>query len=97
MAVRAVGGDLLGTIDQVALDHQTFDQTTQFVALTAGVQNVLGDTGLFEVFFCGICMVGIDDNSRVLEARLGVQLGQLAQILVVVVGAIRAVEFSVAA
>lgn len=63
-----VVADVLASFEQVALDHDTFDKFVKFRIAVAAVENFVYDTDLLLVFLVGVRMVGINDDSRVLES-----------------------------
>ena len=66
--------DLLAAIFDVALDHQSFHQLMDVVAVTTAVKDFLGNTDLFQILLVGVRMVGIYHTSRILEVFLSIQL-----------------------
>ena len=80
-----VVADVLASFEQVALDHDTFDKFVKFRIAVAAVENFVYDTDLLLVFLVGVRMVGINDDSRVLEILLAVQVVESDQIFIMIV------------
>ena len=62
-----VVADVLAAFEEVAFDHNTFNQFLEIRVVVAAVKYFCNDTDLFFVLFVGVRMVGIYNNSRVLE------------------------------
>ena len=80
-----VVADVLASFEQVALDHDTFDKFVKFRIAVAAVENFVYDTDLLLVFLVGVRMIGINDDSRVLEILLAVQVVESDQIFIMIV------------
>ena len=78
--------DFLASFLQIALDHNTFDKVMNFRGKAAAVQYFLNNTNLFFVLFVGIGVVGINDDSRVLQIAFIILFKQKLQIFVMIVG-----------
>lgn len=64
--------DVLTAFEEVAFDHNAFDQFFEVRVVVAAVEYFCNDADLFFVLFVGVGVVGIYDNSRVLEIFLGI-------------------------
>ena len=49
------------------------------------VHDVFGNADLFQIFFAGIGVVGVDDDGRVRQLPFGVRFQQVVQVFVMVV------------
>ena len=65
--------DLLAAIFDVTLDHQSFDQFVDVIAVTAAVKYFFGNTDLLQILLVGVRMVGIYHTSWILEVFLSIQ------------------------
>ena len=77
---------LAGAVLDVALDHESLDETPDVGILTAAVHHVLGDAGLLQVLLPRVVVVGVHDDRGIDQVGLLVQLAHPQKILVVVVG-----------
>ena len=64
--------DVLTAFEEVAFDHNAFDQFFEVRVVVAAVEYFCNDADLFFVLFVGVGVVGIYDNSRVLEIFLSI-------------------------
>ena len=78
--------NLLCSVFDIAFDHETLYQRSNFFAVAAAVQYFVADADLFQIFLAGIGMVCIYDHSRILVILLLIQFVQCDQIFIVIVG-----------
>lgn len=83
----AAFADFLTAVFDVALDHQTANKAVKVAVVANTVKDFFADTDLLKIFFAGVGMVGIYDDAGVFESFGHINVVELYQILVVVVGA----------
>ena len=64
--------DVLTAFKKITFDHNTFNQFLKVRIVVAAVKYFCNNTDLFFELFVGVRMVGIYNNSRVLEIFLGI-------------------------
>ena len=70
----------------IAFDHNTLDQSFQFLIDISAVKHFFDDTDLLGVLLVGVGMVGIHDHCRIFQLTLLIKLQKKLQILVMIVG-----------
>ena len=77
---------LLGTVFQITFDHQSLDQPLNGGVLVAAVDDILGDTDLFQILLAGIVVIGVYDDRRLSQTGMFIQAVYPQQIFVVIIG-----------
>lgn len=82
----AAFADLLAAVFDVALDHQTANKAVKVAVVANAVKNFFTDADLLKIFFAGIGMVGIYDNAGIFEPFFHINIVELYQIFIMIVG-----------
>ena len=65
--INMITANLLITWFNIAFNHQSLDQLVKLWINNAAVQDFFGNTNLLFILFVGIGVVGINDDSRILQ------------------------------
>ena len=77
---------LLGAILQVGFHHEAFDQGGDLRVEGAAVHDVLADADLLQVFLAGVVVVGVHNDGGVVQAGLPIELQQVPEVLIMIIG-----------
>ena len=77
--------DFLAAFKKITLYHNALNKLMKFRTTVTAVKNFVYNTNLFLIFFVGIRMICIYNNSRILEIFLAVQIIETNQILIMVI------------
>ena len=69
--------NLLCTIFNIAFNHEALEQLPDVIAVTAAMQHFVANPNLFQILLAGICMVCIDNDSRICKFLLVIQFAQI--------------------